>query len=152
MKTTETTEEVSSRRVEKRAEMHKCQRNAPFAREKWRVDWKKGLQTGGEGRKSRKSPTLVVGKKPNGNVSKMILLFDIGNTNTHVGLATGRRVVKQTDVPTASWFNGTAAKLVRKFAGHATLYGAVLCSVVPRATPEVREFIAQLGAPSTGSA
>ena len=82
----------------------------------------------------------------------MILLFDIGNTNTHVGLANGRRVVKQADIPTAGWFNGTAAKLVRKFAGHATLDGAVLCSVVPRATPLVRKFIAQLGAPGTGSA
>jgi type III pantothenate kinase len=82
----------------------------------------------------------------------MILLFDIGNTNTHVGLANDKRVVKQADVPTAGWFNGTAAKLVRKFAGHATLDGAVLCSVVPRATPEVRGFIAQLGAPGTGSA
>ncbi len=82
----------------------------------------------------------------------MILLFDIGNTNTHVGLANGRRVVKQADIPTAGWFNGTAVKLVRKFAGHATLDGAVLCSVVPRATPLVGKFIAQLGAPGTGSA
>ena len=65
----------------------------------------------------------------------MILLFDIGNTNTHVGLANSRRVVRQADVPTAGWFNGTAAKLVRKFAGHAPLDGAALCSVVPRATP-----------------
>jgi len=82
----------------------------------------------------------------------MILLFDIGNTNTHVGLANSRRVVKQADIPTAGWFNGTAAKLVRKFTGHARLDGAVLCSVVPRATPKVKEFIAQLGAPSTRSA
>ena len=43
----------------------------------------------------------------------MILLFDIGNTNTHTGLANDQRVVKQTNIPTASWFNGTAAKLVR---------------------------------------
>ena len=42
----------------------------------------------------------------------MILLFDIGNTNTHLGLANSRRVVKQADVPTAAWFNGTARKLV----------------------------------------
>ena len=82
----------------------------------------------------------------------MILLFDIGNTNTHVGLANDKRVAKQADVPTAGWFNGTAVKLVRKFAGHATLDGAVLCSVVPRATPFVRKFIAQLGAPGTGPA
>ena len=31
---------------------------------------------------------------------KMILLFDIGNTHTHVGLADDRRVLKQTDIPT----------------------------------------------------
>jgi hypothetical protein len=43
MKTMETTEEVSSRGVEKHAERHKCQRSAPFAREKPRRYWKKGL-------------------------------------------------------------------------------------------------------------
>jgi type III pantothenate kinase len=74
----------------------------------------------------------------------MLLLFDIGNTNTHIGLANGRRVVKQINLPTASWFNGTAAKLVRKFAGHARLDGAVLCSVVPRATPLVGKKVRQL--------
>ena len=42
----------------------------------------------------------------------MILLFDIGNTNTHLGLANSRRVVKQANIPTAAWFNGTAARLV----------------------------------------
>jgi type III pantothenate kinase len=34
----------------------------------------------------------------------MILLFDIGNTNTHVGLANGSRVIRHTDIPTAAWF------------------------------------------------
>src|ERR1017187_4754910 len=66
VKTPETTEEVSSHGVEKRAERHKCQRSAPFAREKRRADWKKDLQTCGEGRESRKRPKLVVGQKPNG--------------------------------------------------------------------------------------
>ena len=74
----------------------------------------------------------------------MLLLFDIGNTNTHVGLANNRRVVKQANLPTAGWFNGTAAKLVREFAGHATLDGAVLCSVVPRTTPLVCKTIRHL--------
>jgi type III pantothenate kinase len=67
----------------------------------------------------------------------MILLFDIGNTNTHLGLANSRRVVKQADVPTAAWFKGTALKQVAKFAARARLEGAALCSVVPRATPLV---------------
>ena len=36
----------------------------------------------------------------------MILLFDIGNTHTHLGLANARRVVRQVDIPTAAWFEG----------------------------------------------
>ena len=69
----------------------------------------------------------------------MLLLFDIGNTNTHAGLANDRRVVKQTNIPTAGWVNGTAAKLMRKFVGRAPLDGVALCSVVPRATPFVHQ-------------
>ena len=67
----------------------------------------------------------------------MILLFDIGNTNTHLGPANSRRVVKQADVPTAAWLKGTAEKQVVKFTGGARLEGAALCSVVPRVTPLV---------------
>ena len=80
----------------------------------------------------------------------MILLFDIGNTHTHIGLANGRRVLQQTDIPTRAWFSGGAAALVKKFTGAAKIKGAVLCSVVPRATPLVRKFVAQLGAPASG--
>ena len=40
----------------------------------------------------------------------MIILFDIGNTNTHVGLANDRRVVRHTDIPTVAWFDGTPPK------------------------------------------
>ena len=67
----------------------------------------------------------------------MILLFDIGNTHTHVGLADDRRVRRQTDIPTLTWFGGGATALVKKFTGTAKIEGAVLCSVVPRATPLV---------------
>src|SRR5882672_4454682 len=65
----------------------------------------------------------------------MILLFDIGNTHTHVGLADGRRVVKQADIPTLAWFGGSARTRVEKIVGAHKIAGAVLCSVVPRATP-----------------
>ncbi|MDR3458955.1 MAG: type III pantothenate kinase [Verrucomicrobiae bacterium] len=68
----------------------------------------------------------------------MILLFDIGNTHTHVGLADGRRVVKQADIPTLAWFGGSAAARVQKVIGAHPIEGVVLCSVVPRATPLVR--------------
>src|SRR5882724_1805313 len=67
----------------------------------------------------------------------MILLFDIGNTHTHLGLADRKRVIKQVNIPTAKWFAGSAEKLVLKFIGRAVLKGAVVCSVVPRATPLV---------------
>ena len=69
----------------------------------------------------------------------MILLFDIGNTHTHVGLADERRVVKQADIPTLAWFGGSAAARVRKIAGKNKISGVALCSVVPQATPLVRK-------------
>jgi type III pantothenate kinase len=71
----------------------------------------------------------------------MILLFDIGNTHTHIGLANGRRVLKQMDIPTREWFGGKAKARVVKFAGSEKIEGAVLCSVVPRATPLVRKTV-----------
>lgn len=74
----------------------------------------------------------------------MILLFDIGNTNTHLGLANATRVVKQADVPTAAWFNGRASTLVATFVARARLDGAVLCSVVPCATPLVVKSVRRL--------
>jgi type III pantothenate kinase len=64
----------------------------------------------------------------------MILLFDVGNTHTHLGLANATRVVKQANIRTADWFSGKARAQVGKFVGRAHLDGAALCSVVPRAT------------------
>jgi type III pantothenate kinase len=74
----------------------------------------------------------------------MILLFDIGNTNTHVGLADGRRVLKQINIPTREWFGGNAKARVKNFAGAKKISGAVLCSVVPHATPLVRKTVGAL--------
>ena len=74
----------------------------------------------------------------------MILLLDIGNTNTHLGLANSRRVVRQADIPTAAWSRGTARTALLKFTGRRRLEGAALCSVVPRATPLARRAVNQL--------
>lgn len=71
----------------------------------------------------------------------MLLLFDIGNTHTHLGLATDARVLKQMNIPTRQWFGGNAPALVKKFVGAKKIDGAVLCSVVPRATPLVRQAV-----------
>jgi type III pantothenate kinase len=74
----------------------------------------------------------------------MILLFDIGNTHTHVGLADGRRVLKQMNIPTRDWFGGKAAARIVKFAGAKKITGAILCSVVPRASPFVRKTVRKI--------
>jgi type III pantothenate kinase len=66
----------------------------------------------------------------------MILLFDIGNTHTHLGLANHRRVLRQANIPTAAWLDDTATALLRRFVGQARISGAAVCSVVPRATPK----------------
>jgi len=71
----------------------------------------------------------------------MILLFDIGNTHTHIGLADDQGVVKQTNISTLTWFGGGAAALVKKFTGNKYVTGAALCSVVPRATPFAKKFV-----------
>jgi type III pantothenate kinase len=76
----------------------------------------------------------------------MILLLDIGNTNTHLGLATTNRVVKQANVPTTSWFAGGAPKQVKRFTAGAPIEGAALCSVVPHATPKARTAVGSLWA------
>jgi type III pantothenate kinase len=74
----------------------------------------------------------------------VIILFDIGNTHTHLGMADSRRVLKQINVKTADWSGGAAKALVARFAGRAPLVGAALCSVVPRATPLVKHAARQL--------
>jgi pantothenate kinase type III len=61
----------------------------------------------------------------------MILLFDIGNTHTHIGLANDRRVLKQINFPTREWLV-ESERLVKKFAGAKKSTGAALCSVVPQ--------------------
>ena len=71
----------------------------------------------------------------------MILLFDIGNTNTHIGLANERRVVKHTEVASRDWFSGRAGSQVRQFVGRTEPEGVILCSVVPKATPSVKAFV-----------
>ena len=75
----------------------------------------------------------------------MILLFDIGNTNTHLGLATAGRVVRQEDIPTADWFEGRRAeRKLKAFLRPTKVSGAALCSVVPRATPLIHGVVARL--------
>jgi type III pantothenate kinase len=65
----------------------------------------------------------------------MLLLLDIGNTNTHVGLARGRSRLRQFDLPTAIWSAAPGLASFRRAVGNVTPAGAAICSVVPQATP-----------------
>ncbi len=71
------------------------------------------------------------------NGAARLLLFDVGNTHTHLGLADGRRVLRQANIPTTAWFEGDGPRLVRRFVGRTRPAGAALSSVVPGATPRV---------------
>ena len=71
----------------------------------------------------------------------MILLLDIGNTHTHLGLADRRRVVRRSNLLTATWFDRRAGHRATKFVAHATLEGVALCSVVPEATAHARRWV-----------
>jgi type III pantothenate kinase len=73
----------------------------------------------------------------------MLLLIDIGNTHTHVGLARGRRLVRRTEVPTPDWRSAKAGRALIRWVGDEPLRGAALCSVVPEATPRVVRCIRQ---------
>ena len=81
------------------------------------------------------------GVSPSAYDNSMILLIDIGNTHTHLGLANHQRVIRQSNIATARWFSRSADGLTKKFVGRALLEGAALCSVVPRATPLVRRAV-----------
>ncbi len=78
----------------------------------------------------------------------MILLFDIGNTHTHVGLAGSKRVLRHLNIPTGSWGGRAAMKRLRDFAGRSRIDGAALCSVVPERTGQVVSAFRRL---STGA-
>ncbi|MFM1769095.1 MAG: hypothetical protein RJA22_1624 [Verrucomicrobiota bacterium] len=71
----------------------------------------------------------------------MILLLDIGNTHTHLGLADAGGVRRQGQVATRGWRDGRAEAAVRRFAGRARVEGAAVCSVVPWATPRAERVL-----------
>lgn len=71
----------------------------------------------------------------------MLLLFDIGNTNTHIGLADGNGVIEHADTPTAAWQESGAERTLKRFVKRRPIEGVSLCSVVPNATPMVKQAV-----------
>lgn len=69
-----------------------------------------------------------------------VLLLDIGNTHTHIGLGERSRVTKHEDMPTAFWSDQRAARRLARLGAAADLAGVSLCSVVPKATRLARRW------------
>jgi type III pantothenate kinase len=78
----------------------------------------------------------------------MLLLLDIGNTHTHVGLASTKLVRFQKNIATARWFDGAAPQELIDVIKKEVLHGVAYCSVVPEATPFCRRFAEQLAVPA----
>jgi type III pantothenate kinase len=53
-------------------------------------------------------------------------------------------VVRQTDIATTAWLNGSGRDLLLTFVGRYPIESAALCSVVPRATPLILKAVWQL--------
>lgn len=77
---------------------------------------------------------------------ELLLLLDVGNTHTHVGLGDARRTRILGDLPTAAWRDGSAASLLRELLGKSRPDRAGFCSVVPGVNDAVRTILgAELG-------
>lgn len=68
------------------------------------------------------------------NFMEIILLIDIGNTHTHIGLGHSGRVSKMSYFPTEVWKSGEAKGFLVQCVGTSKLRGVSFCSVVPKAT------------------
>ena len=64
----------------------------------------------------------------------MLLLLDIGNTHTHVGLADKSRMMGVANWPTTVWRSGGMPRQISGAVRTKQITGVALCSVVPRAT------------------
>lgn len=74
----------------------------------------------------------------------MILLLDIGNTHTHLGMGSGRRILKSANLKTADVVAGVALAGLRRFVGRRTVRGACVCSVVPAALEPAVSLVREL--------
>ena len=70
----------------------------------------------------------------------MMLLLDIGNTHTHVGLGGPRSLRILGDLPTSAWNDGTAPALLEALLGRRKPDLLCFCSVVPRVNTAVTEW------------
>jgi type III pantothenate kinase len=72
----------------------------------------------------------------------MMLLLDVGNTHTHVGLGDSRRTRVLGEFPTEGWRAGTAAGSLKDLLKSARPESGGFCSVVPAVNGSVRSTLA----------
>ena len=75
----------------------------------------------------------------------MKLLLDIGNTHSHIGICTARRISRDAKIPTDDWQKKHANKWLVDFIGKANVGQAIVCSVVPAATRHAVKVLRQMG-------
>ncbi len=73
----------------------------------------------------------------------MILLLDVGNTHTHLGLANSKRLLRHRDILTSNWSRGLAQKQSADFVRSHSITSVAWCSVVPSATRLISRWVAQ---------
>ena len=71
----------------------------------------------------------------------MILLLDVGNTNTHVGLANAKRIFKRLEFPTEFWKAARLPSPLAAFCAGHSVTGAAYCQVVPGTLQAIRRFM-----------
>jgi type III pantothenate kinase len=74
----------------------------------------------------------------------MVLLLDIGNTHSHLALATWGRLVRCRNIATNAWRGGDAGRQVRDWLGRQSVDAVAVCSVVPWATQRARATLSDL--------
>jgi type III pantothenate kinase len=74
----------------------------------------------------------------------MLLLLDVGNTNTHLGISDGRRFIKQGSFPTKLWSQALGQSRLVRFIGSNSVAGVSFCSVVPSATAHLKRTLVKL--------
>ncbi len=73
----------------------------------------------------------------------MMLCLDIGNTQTHAGIADHERVTRTVRFDTRDWFSQRAQRRLADFIDSTPLSDGLLASVVPEATAKAQSFVEQ---------
>ncbi len=74
----------------------------------------------------------------------MILLLDVGNTHTHLGLANDQRVLRRGRFPTSYFASDRAEAPLKDFVRRSRVEGSAWCGVVPSVRKVVHEHLNRL--------